>query len=88
MGLLKIIKKTKQKEKELRVLILGLDNAGKTTIVSSKSFWERTLQKSLQRWDSKSRLLSTQVSSLTFGMSEVKPRSDLTGAIILSKPMR
>ena len=33
MGLLKIIKKTKQKEKELRVLILGLDNAGKTTIV-------------------------------------------------------
>ena len=28
MGLLTILKKVKQKEKELRILILGLDNAG------------------------------------------------------------
>jgi ADP-ribosylation factor-like protein 2 len=33
MGLLSILKKMKQKEKEVRILVLGLDNAGKTTIV-------------------------------------------------------
>lgn len=33
MGLLTIIRKQKAKDKELRVLVLGLDNAGKTTIV-------------------------------------------------------
>lgn len=33
MGLWKILKKIKQKEKEIRLLMLGLDNAGKTTIV-------------------------------------------------------
>lgn len=33
MGLLTILKKLKAKEREVRVLILGLDNAGKTTIL-------------------------------------------------------
>lgn len=33
MGLLTILKKVKQKEKEVRLLILGLDNAGKSSIL-------------------------------------------------------
>lgn len=33
MGLLSIIRKQKLKDQELRVLVLGLDNAGKTTII-------------------------------------------------------
>ena len=33
MGLHTILKKMKEKEKELRLLMLGLDNAGKTTVV-------------------------------------------------------
>lgn len=33
MGFLTILRKLREKEKEMRILILGLDNAGKTTIM-------------------------------------------------------
>ena len=33
MGLLSVIRKVKSREKEMRMLLIGLDNAGKTTIV-------------------------------------------------------
>lgn len=33
MGLMTILRKVREKEREMRILILGLDNAGKTTIV-------------------------------------------------------
>lgn len=33
MTLLQVIRKTKMKEREMRILVLGLDNAGKTTVV-------------------------------------------------------
>mmetsp|Transcript_13171 Transcript_13171/g.17219 ORF Transcript_13171/g.17219 Transcript_13171/m.17219 type:complete len:186 (+) Transcript_13171:112-669(+) len=33
MGLLSILKKVKQKEREVRILVLGLDNAGKSCVI-------------------------------------------------------
>ena len=37
MGLLNLLRSLKKKESEARILVLGLDNAGKTTILKSMS---------------------------------------------------
>ena len=37
MGLLDLLRKMKASDKEARILILGLDNAGKTTIIKKLS---------------------------------------------------
>ena len=35
MGLLKLLRKLKKNENEARILVLGLDNSGKTTILKA-----------------------------------------------------
>jgi len=85
MGLLKIIKKTKAQERELRLLILGLDNAGKTTIL--KKFLGEDTSEIAPTLGFQIKTVEHFNSSRTSGMSEARPRLDHTGVIILSIQM-
>ena len=53
MGLLDLLKKLRKDEKEFRIVVLGLDNAGKTTILKSLSEEEITHIKPTQGFNVK-----------------------------------
>ncbi len=58
MGLMSILRKVKERERELRILVLGLDNAGKTTIVKKLKG---------ERVDTISPTLGFDISTMAFG---------------------
>lgn len=54
MGLLKLLRSLKKNEKEARVLVVGLDNAGKTTIIKAMSDEDTTAVMPTQGFNIKS----------------------------------
>lgn len=63
MGLLNLLRTLKRDDKEARILVLGLDNAGKTTILKAMSEEDVTTIMPTQGFNIKS-LVSTRVLSL------------------------
>ena len=96
MGLLNLLRTLKRDDKEARILVLGLDNAGKTTILKALSEEDISTIMPTQGFNIKS-LVSTSkhhqffyflnrpkmVSNLTCGISEVRRLSDHTGRTIM-----
>ena len=60
MGLLKLLRSLKKNEKEARILVLGLDNSGKTTILKAMSDEDATNIMPTQGFNIKS-LVSTTI---------------------------
>lgn len=94
MGLLNLLRTLKRDDKEARILVLGLDNAGKTTILKALSEEDISTIMPTQGFNIKSLVsnlyfdncrLKTD-SNLMSGISAVKKLSDLTGKIIMTTP--
>lgn len=66
MGLLKLLRSLKKNEKEARILVLGLDNSGKTTILKAMSDEDATNIMPTQGFNIKSLVSNTTFSYLCF----------------------
>ena len=95
MGLLNLLRTLKRDDKEARILVLGLDNAGKTTILKALSEEDISTIMPTQGFNIKSLVSITHSSSTNFhlyrlkmdlnlmsGISEVKKLLDHIGRII------
>ena len=60
MGLLKLLRSLKKNEKEARILVLGLDNSGKTTILKAMSDEDATNIMPTQGFNIKSLVSTTK----------------------------
>jgi ADP-ribosylation factor-like protein 3 len=73
MGLLNLLRTLKRDDKEARILVLGLDNAGKTTILKALSEEDISTIMPTQGFNIKS--LVSQIDSC-FIYSSVRPKMD------------
>lgn len=102
MGLLNLLRTLKRDDKEARILVLGLDNSGKTTILKALSEEDISTIMPTQGFNIKSLVSSFQVNSVVLipflyrpkmdsnsmcGISEAKRLLDHTGRTITITPM-
>lgn len=97
MGLLSLLRTLKKSDNEARILVLGLDNAGKTTILKALSEEDISTIMPTQGFNIKSLVSATALmliifysnkmdSNLTFGILVVKKQSDHIGRITMITP--